>query len=180
MRHLRAACCSTVLSEKQTASIRKHFLLWRGLQLSQFSLWIVLPKCSLNCLICSFLSLSTLFLGFLLSPCVSPPFLKHLNPRHITYCNWEQLIPLLCRAGKGPSWDLPGSQRWGWDSEPTPQNPSCSGEIKTRHLNPGETVNISSTNKWGKLWGRSSSSSPSSLHRGLASSPPGSKEGLTC
>lgn len=95
-----ATCCSTSLSDKQTASICKHFTLWRGLQLSQFSLWIVLPKCSSDCLNGSFLSLPTLFLGFLLSPHVSPPLLKYLNLRHITYCNClgaANQIPLLCK-----------------------------------------------------------------------------------
>lgn len=130
---------------------------------------IILPHPPGASLICSFPSPATLFpwLHFSLLP--SPPLLKHLNLRGITSCNYLGManpIPLILqmrgqrhREGTGLRRSH-GSQGQGWDDEPrvlpicctspTHQDP-CWEINQTRHLNSGETANISSTYKWGNI-----------------------------
>ena len=65
----------------------------------------------------------------------------------------------------GPSGGLAGSQGQGWDAEPRMLPICCTSQhtrilagksIQTRHLNSGETADISSTYKWGKYLGSAS------------------------
>lgn len=118
-----------------------------------------LPQSSWDYLICSFPSLTTLFLGWMISPHVLS--LHHSWNIWIWEAShnvivWEQLIqsPLFAnksrkaQRGKGPPWDLTGSQRQGWDFEPQRLPIYCTSQYPSIH--PGWEINA---NQALELWG---------------------------